>query len=928
MSLNELLLFAGLGLGVGSIYAILGAGLVLTFEGTGIVNFAIPVIATAPVYVYSYLRANGTLALPVPWIPTWHVGTVAWPGALAVAMAVAAALGVAIHFLVSRPLRQAPALARVVASIGVLVTLQACLGLAYGTNPAPLTNTLTAGTWKVGGAVIFQARVILAIIVIATVAAITMWLRRTRTGLAIRAAAENEQAAELAGLSPQRLGLATWTVATMATSLIFILAGTIIAPLTPVSTSLLILPGVAAALIGRMRSIPVAAATGLLLGIITSELTYISGSQSWFPTWGDSGIPDLLPFVFVAVGLFAFGRTIPSRGDDSSERLPPVRIPRMRPATVAGVTLVACALLAITTGTARFAVIISLAAMLGMLSFVVLTGFVGQVSLAQASLAGITAFLLAKLGSGLPFPVTTAIAVLGATIVGVAVGIPALRVRGTQLAIVTLAATLAISDFVFNNPSLGQTAVGIPSPTLFGVSFSAQAGDDIARLPFGFLVLAVVVVGFVLTGNLMRRGVGRRWLAVRSNERAAASIGIDVARVKLSAFALASMLAGLSGALTAYGYASFSADSFDTFAGLTLLAVAYMGGVGSLGGAVAAGLLVPLGATYFLTQRFLHLGSDYQLFSGVGLILTVVLNPVGIAGATREQLAWVAARVRPRKVVGPTLRRARSEERREPAGAATARTIGDVVLDASNITVRFGGLTAANDISLSVRAGEIVGLVGPNGSGKTTFVDAITGFVPAQGTIAVGGRSVEDEPAHRRARLGIVRTWQSLELFSELSVRDNVRVTHDATRRFAFLRDAFGRSQTGGEDDLTALDILAGHDDPTGPVGALSLGEQKLLGVARSLAATPKVLLLDEPAAGLDSHESLKFGDSLRRVAATGVGCLLIDHDMALVMGVCDRIYVLDLGKVIASGAPEQVSSDPDVIAAYLGGSAPEAAAV
>jgi ABC-type branched-subunit amino acid transport system ATPase component/ABC-type branched-subunit amino acid transport system permease subunit len=928
MSANQLLLFAGLGLGVGSIYAILGAGLVLTFEGTGVVNFAIPVAATVPVYVYSDLRANGTMTLPIPGIPSWHVGTVPWTVALVVSMAVAAALGVAIHYLVSRPLRQAPALARVVASIGVLVTLQACLGLVYGTNPAPLTNTLPAGTWKVFGTPVFQARVILALIVIATVAAITVWLKRSRAGLSIRAAAENEQAAQLAGLSPQRLGLATWTVATMSTSLIFILAGTMIAPLTPVSTSLLVLPGVAAALIGRLRSIPVAATTGLLLGIITSELTYISGSQSWFPAWGDSGIPDLLPFVFVAVALFAFGRSIPSRGDDATERLPTVRIPNLRPATVAAVTLGACALLFITTGTARFAVIISLAAMLAGLSFVVLTGFVGQVSLAQASLAGISAFVLAKLGSGLPFPLTTAIAVLSATAIGVLVGLPALRVRGTQLAIITLAATLAISDFVFNNPSLGQTAVGIPAPSLFGASFSVQAGNDIARLPFGFLVLAIVVAAFVLTGNLMRRGVGRRWLAVRSNERAAASIGIDVARVKLSAFALSSLLAGLFGALTAYAYSSFSADSFDTFAGLNLLAIAYMGGVGSLGGAVAGGLLVPLGVSYYLAQRFLHLGADYQLFSGLGLILTVILNPVGIAGALREQVSWVAGRVRRQQGDMPTVPRARSGERQAPEIVEKPRALGDVVLEASNITVRFGGLIAANEVSLSVRAGEIVGLVGPNGSGKTTFVDAITGFVPARGTIRVDGRSVENEPAHRRARLGLVRTWQSLELFSELSVGDNVRVTMDATRRFAFLRDAFARSEHGVAENPAAMAVLGGQEDPAGPIDAMSLGEQKLLGVARSLAATPKVLLLDEPAAGLDSHESLKFGDSLRSVAATGIGCLLIDHDMALVMGVCDRIYVLDLGRVIAAGVPEQVSSDPDVIAAYLGGPSSEAAAV
>jgi len=234
--------------------------------------------------------------------------------------------------------------------------------------------------------------------------------------------------------------------------------------------------------------------------------------------------------------------------------------------------------------------------------------------------------------------------------------------------------------------------------------------------------------------------------------------------------------------------------------------------------------------------------------------------------------------------------------------------------------VRYGGLRAVDSVDIEVRAGEIVGLIGPNGAGKTSFVDAITGFTPCTGEVELNGRRLSGLPAHRRARLGMVRTWQSVELFDDLSVANNVRVSDDINHdAWKMLRDAVRPNPPASPAVRDAIALLGLEDVAERKPSELPLGSQKIVGVARSLALGPKVLLLDEPAAGLDTAEIAAFAQHLRQIAAQGVGCLLVDHDMRLVLGVCDRIYVIDFGHQIASGDPEAVRSDPAVVAAYLG---------
>ncbi|HUS42278.1 MAG TPA: ABC transporter ATP-binding protein [Ilumatobacteraceae bacterium] len=253
------------------------------------------------------------------------------------------------------------------------------------------------------------------------------------------------------------------------------------------------------------------------------------------------------------------------------------------------------------------------------------------------------------------------------------------------------------------------------------------------------------------------------------------------------------------------------------------------------------------------------------------------------------------------------------------------------LLEARGLTVSYGGLYANDDIDLDCEAGKLVGLIGPNGAGKTTFIDAITGFTPVTaGTVRFDGVDLAQKRPDIRAGMGLVRTFQSLELFEDLTVRDNLLVAAEQPKWYSFLADIVVPGRGGravGDQIEIALEALGLTDLADTHPSDLSHGQRKLIGVARALAANPKLLLLDEPAAGLDTQESMLLGRHLREFLDLGVSLFLIDHDMGLVLNVCDYIYVLDFGKVIAQGTPAQVRADPAVIAAYLGDSAGEAQA-
>ncbi len=646
--MNEVLLFFVVGLGAGAAYAAVGMALVTTYRGTGVLNIAQGAMAMWAAFVYDELRTTGDLVAPIGRL---DLGTSVGVGpALAIALTSVAGLGLLAHVLVFRPLRGAPVLARVVASVGLTIVLEALVVLRFGPDQRAVIPILSGEEVRIGALSFAQDRIWLALAVAALAALLWAYGKYTRLGLATRGAAENETGAVVLGYSPDRLAAATWILSPVVGGVVAIL----VAPtfgLDPITWTLLVVPALACALIGRLTSVWATAGAGLLLGGFQAEVTLLS-TRSWWPEWASVGLGESVPFLVIVVALFVFGRRLPGRSVTVTMPLPKVLPAVPRPAATVALVLAGILAVTLTSGSYRFGVITSMIFALFALSLVVLTGFVGQISLAQAAFAGAAGFALSKIGSALPFPISTLLAALAAAALGLLVGIPALRIRGAQLAVVTLAAGVAIEQFVFRNPNLSSVdGNAVPSPSLFGFDLGIRQGTDIARWQFGVFVLVVLTLAALAVANLSRSATGRSLLAVRSNERAAASLGVDVAAAKLTAFVLSSFLAGLGGALIGYSRGQLSADSFGVFVSLSLLAFAYLGGITSIGGALVAGVLAPLGIGYVLLDRHADLGAYYLLISGVLLVVTAIANQRGIAGQTREQVAALRQHLAARRTV-------------------------------------------------------------------------------------------------------------------------------------------------------------------------------------------------------------------------------------------------------------------------------------
>jgi branched-chain amino acid transport system permease protein len=664
---SQFLLFVLLGLGPGALIAGIALGVVLSYRGAGVINLATGAVAMLGAYVFYGLRTGGYLFLPpIPFAP--HTVSLGDPWATVPAMLLALAVcvltGALFDVLVLRRLRGAAPLAKLLASLGLLITIQAIAVLRFGTSgqaaPAVLPNG-PQDVVHVGGATVPSDRFVLAGIV--AVAALALWAlyRFTRFGLATRAAAEDETKAMLAGLPPGELSL----VNTMLASLLAGALGVLVAPMTqldPTTIPLAVVPALGAALLARFTSFGIAASVGIAMGIVDSLVTY-SASKPWFPTSAGIAIPgvtELIYFLVIVGAMYLRGGRLPERGMLTEARLPAA--PRATRILTPALALSALAVLALLVLPFDFrqALTNSLIGVVVCLSLVVTTGFVGQVSIVQVALAGISGFIVSKLAvhAGIGFPIGALLGAAAATIVGLLTAISALRVRGVNLAVVTLAAAVAIEEFVFANPTIGggESGAPVPSPHLLGIDLGPSAAFPInADSPpspvFGMVCVAVVAVLAALVASLRRSDLGQRMLAVRSNERAAAGAGIDVRAVKLAAFGIAAFIAGIAGALYAYNFGSVTAGRFGIVTALAFVAFAYLGGITTVSGALVGGMLVTEGLAIHAVNRWFGVPVDYQLLiAGVALIVTIVVNPMGIAGA-------VAADVRRR--VMPTIRRRR-----------------------------------------------------------------------------------------------------------------------------------------------------------------------------------------------------------------------------------------------------------------------------
>jgi ABC-type branched-subunit amino acid transport system ATPase component/branched-subunit amino acid ABC-type transport system permease component len=889
-----------LGLGNGGVYAALALALVLTYRSSGVINFATGALALHGAYLYASLR-DGEFLLLIPGLPesVRLADSMSFYPAASIAIAASALLGAVLYLVVFRPLRAAPPLARAIASLGVLVIIQELIALRRGTNTIVVDPIFPVERWEFGSVFVLSDRVYLALTILVLTLALSAMFRWTRFGLLTRAVADSQTGAFVTGVSADFVALVNWAISAAVAAVAGILIAPI-APLTPVYYTLFVVPALAAAIVGSFQNIVPTVAAGIAIGMLQSEAVIEATKRSWMPQTGSS---ELVPLIVILVALLVTGAAMPARG--GLLRHPLGRAPRPRGLLLpaAAGSAVGLGALVLTSGTWRSTLIGSFIFGIIALSLVVVTGYAGQVSLAQLTLAGAGAYMLSGLTQswGVPFPLAPLLAATFAAALGVVVGLPALRLRGLTLGVVTLGFAYAIEAVWFRNTQIVDPGgATVAQPKLFGIDLSIGSGTlAFPRVGFGIVCLVTLVLVACAVARLRTSSLGSAMLAVRANERSAAGLGVNVVRVKVLSFAIASFIAGLGGSLYAYRLGTVNFDQFVTLGNLTLLSTAYLAGVTSVWGGVLGGLIAAEGIVFHAFDQWIDFGRWFGIVAGVALIFTLIKNPEGLAAGAHA----IAAKIPPLPFHG---RRADADVDLSQLPVRDGTT--EFSLEVENLTVRYGGVIAVDEVGLRVAARSVVGLIGPNGAGKTSVIDAVTGFAPATGRVTLAGDVVSGLPPHVLVRRGLARTFQSVELYDDLTVEENVSVSvlsaQPRMRRAAVAR---------------ALEAVGIPELRDRDAGELSQGERQLVSIARACAASPRILLLDEPAAGLDTSESVWLGERIRAIALSGTGVLLVDHDVALVLRVCDYVYVLDFGRVIAEGDPATIRSNPAVVEAYLG---------
>ncbi len=639
--MTHIIEFILLGLGPGALIAGLALSILLTYRGTGAINFAAGTIAVFAAYVFYGLKTGGYLFFS--WLS--FGGPWAVLPAVLVAIAASVLIGVITEFAVWRPMRRSPPLAKLLASMGIFITLQSIIVLRFGGTgqlAPPVFEHLGNTQFTIFGASAPADRIALFVIILLIAVALWAIYRYTRFGLSTRAAQESEEHAVFAGLSPARLSLTNTIMASAVAGGLGVLAASQ-TQLDPLTIPLTVIPALGAALLANFTSFPVAMAAGVGLGILESELTYAQ-SLSWFPTdlahQPLPGVSDLLFFVVIIVATLWRGASLPDRGTIAERRLPPAPTPKSigRPAGISLAVLVVAFL--VLPFDFRQALTNSLIGIVVCLSLVVIIGFVGQISLLQVALAGVSGFVISKLagGIGIGFPLGLIVGVVAAIAFGMITALPALRIRGVNLAIVTLAGAQALYSFGFEDARWGGGLSTLPvkSPHLFSLNLGPSADFPInGGVPspvFGLVCAIATILCAMLVAAVRRSGLGRQMLAVRSNERAAAAAGISVRSVKLKGFALASGIAGLAGGLYAYNYGAVGAGQFSLVLALTFIAFAYIGGITSVRGAIFAGVGVTEGVLGHALDKWVDIPGDWQvLLGGVFMVFVLVRSPGGLA---------------------------------------------------------------------------------------------------------------------------------------------------------------------------------------------------------------------------------------------------------------------------------------------------------
>ncbi|MEG0766422.1 MAG: branched-chain amino acid ABC transporter ATP-binding protein/permease [Clostridia bacterium] len=538
------------------------------------------------------------------------------------------------------------------------------------------------------------------------------------------------------------------------------------------------------------------------------------------------------------------------------------------------------------------------------------TGLLGQLALGHAGFMSVGAYAAAlfmihvKLPHNMSFPVGLLVGGLVAAVFGLIIGIPALRLRGDYLAIITLGFGEIIRVLIIGVPGLTGGAKGL------------RGIPRVTNFPYVYIIMVLAIV-FIFT--LIKSRHGRAIISIREDEVAAEASGIPTTFYKVFAFTLAAFIAGIAGGLFAGYTGVLDPKNFGFMRSIEILVMVVLGGMGSITGAVIAATILTI------LPEALRGFADYRmLIYSVVLILMMLFKPSGLLGrkefSLTKTLEWMGA------WLGKALHIAQKKKPSDVPDRSPDRSDREI-LRIEDLGIQFGGLKAVEHVSFSVHSSDIVGLIGPNGAGKTTVFNLLTGvYQPTWGSIQLDGKSLKGLATHQITRNGIARTFQNIRLFKDVSVIENVKTAFQSRMKYSVVSGVLRMptyQREEAEIDRRARELLQVFDmERYADMKATNLpyGQQRKLEIARALATNPKLLLLDEPAAGMNPSETAELMETIRAIRQRfSVAILLIEHDMSLVMGICERIVVLDYGQVIAMGTPEEIKQNPQVIGAYLG---------
>lgn len=849
---------------------------------------------------------------------------------IVVALAIVVPLGPAMYRLAFRRIARASTLMLLIVSIAVQFVMSG-VGLAVFGPEGGRTSPIADGFLEIGPLSIPVQSLWLFAITVALIATLFLFFRRSMYGMALRAAAYEPRGALLMGISPEKAGQFSFGLAAFLCSV----TGVLISPLVTIyyDTGFVIgLKAFIGAVAGGFVSYPLAAVGALGIGIFESFAAYVSSTYK--------EVLVFLPMVLILfVRSIASKPAIDSEDEFAGETTGPTRAPSTRASKVAAwlsrpqlVVLGATLLLGLPYLLTQSQILVLdyiLLYAIVVIGIVLLTGIAGQVSFGQAAFVGIGAYTAAVAAGpcahwdavmramgllslarscGLPAVVSLPLSLALTAIIATALGAITLRMRSHFLPIATISWAICFYYFFGTSDQLGGFS-GLTDIKPLEIEFPAGLSYE-ARLYYPMLFVTVACT--VAIANLLNSRTGRAIRALHSRNVLAESSGVATARLKSQVFVFAALIACLSGWFYAQLERFVSPSPFSLLAGAEYLFMGVVGGVGELSGAFFGATIVKV-LREFLQDAFTlislgRFGDFERILFGVVIILLIQF--------TRGGAAHLISGILPR-------RRLNYDKNYvcEPFGREAG---GTVLLHLRGVSKYFGGLAALQDVSFQVCAGEIVALIGPNGAGKSTLFNTVTGILsPSDGAISIGERNIQNLSSHAISGLGVMRTFQHVKLLPDRSVLENVAL------------GAYGRGSSGFVRSVLRLDraeergtIAYSHHciERVGLAGVanklcseLSLGQQRFVEVARALAGRPTLLLLDEPAAGLRYQEKQALADVLRQLRVDGMGILIVEHDMGLVMGLADRIVVMNFGKKIAEGSASQIQSDPLVREAYLG---------